>query len=177
MNEVFHNRDRLAAIGEDWITLLKDRAQRSPLRRARLCLHHSSEDLLQQMLIVMCRDVLFPPHRHRAKVESFHMIEGLLDIVLFDEEGHAQSIVHMGPFGSKSVFCHRLNIAQYHSVIPRSDFVVMHEITTGPWIEGEAEFAPWAPRSTAELRVFLERSANSAPTIVRASIPELIAEI
>jgi len=172
-NEVFYNRDDLAAVDEDWIAFLKDRAQQSPLRRSRLCLHHSNDDLIQQMLIVMCRDVLFRPHRHGAKTESFHMIEGLLDIVLFDDQGNAEKIVHMGPFGSTAVFCHRLNVSQFHAVLPQSDFVVMHEITTGPWIKDEAEFASWAPREPRALRAFLEKSARIAHTVVRASIPEL----
>lgn len=101
------------------------------------------------------------------------MIEGLLDLVFFDKQGTPEKAVRMGPIGSGAIFCHRLNISEFHAVLPQSDFVVMHEITTGPWIQDDAEFAPWAPQELCALRSFLEKSARNARTIVRASIPEL----
>jgi cupin fold WbuC family metalloprotein len=171
MNEVYYNRDDLALIDSEWIAFLKRRAQQSSLRRSRLCLHRSHDDVVQQMIIVMCRDVLFRPHRHRAKTESFHMVEGLLDIILFDDDGRPEQTIRMGPAESGAVFCHRLSISQFHAVVPRTDFVVMHEITTGPWVKDEAEFAPWAPESSDALRAFLEDSAAKVVS-ARALIPE-----
>jgi len=40
--------------------------------------------------------------------------------------------------------------------------VVMHEATTGPFVQGDAEFAPWAPTETDALRAFLEDSISRA---------------
>lgn len=162
MREVLHNREDIAVVDENWIKLLKDRAANSPLRRSRLCLHRTHDDPVQQMIIVMCKDVLFRPHRHRAKTESFHMIEGMLDLIFFNDAGHPEQSIRMGPLGSGAMFCHRLSISQFHAVLPLTDFVIMHEITTGPWVQGDAEFAPWAPTETQALREFLQTSAAQA---------------
>jgi cupin fold WbuC family metalloprotein len=162
MNEVFYNHAEIATVDESWLNVLKDRARNSPLRRSRLCLHRAHDDFVQQMIIVMCRDVLFRPHRHHAKTESFHMIEGFLDLVFFDDQGAPNQAFRMGPPGSGELFCHRLSVSQFHAVLPLSDFVIVHEITTGPWVQGDAEFAPWAPVETKQLRVFLEDSAAKA---------------
>lgn len=174
MKEVFHNRDDVALVDESWITFLKDRALQTPLRRSRLCLHRAADDVVQEMIIVMCKDVLFRPHRHKAKTESFHMIEGILDLVLFDDEGRPEKTVRLGPLGSGHIFCHRLCVPQFHAVLPISEFVVMHETTTGPWVQGDAEFAPWAPTDPVALQAFLEDSAKRARVKGRVLLPEVL---
>jgi len=171
MKEVFHNREDVGLVDNRWIDFLKARAASSPMRRSRLCLHRSHDDLVQQMIIVMCRDVLFRPHRHRAKTESFHMIEGFLDLVFFDQLGKPERVVRMGPSGSGAVFCHRLSVSQFHAVLPQSDFVVMHEITAGPWVQDDAEFAPWAPTNHDALRTFLDESAAEAAAMPPLPVP------
>ena len=159
MNEVFHNQDDVAFVDEGWLHFLKARAHQSPLQRSRLCLHRSPHDLVQEMIIVMCREVLFRPHRHRAKSESFHMIEGLIDVILFSEDGTPEQVIHMSPLGGGGKFCYRLCASQFHAVLPRTDIVVVHETTTGPWVQDGAEFAPWAPVEPDALRAFLEEGA------------------
>jgi len=173
MKEVFHNRDDVALVDETWITLLKARALQTPLRRSRLCLHRAADDVVQEMIIVMCKDVLVRPHRHKAKTESFHMIEGILDIVLFDDKGGTEKIARLGPLGSGHIFCYRLCVSQFHAVLPLSEFVVMCETTTGPWVQDDAEFAPWAPTDPIALRVFLEDSVKRARVKGRVRLPEL----
>lgn len=158
MPEVFTHTDPVIEIGPDWISRLKAAAEASPLRRARVCLHLRPEDAVQEMIIVLCEDVLFPPHRHQNKTESFHIIEGELDLVVFDDEGAPINTLKMGPPGSGKTFCYRLNSPLYHALLLRSSFVVFHETTTGPFTKGDAQFAPWAPRDSAKLRSFLEHS-------------------
>jgi cupin fold WbuC family metalloprotein len=169
MREVFHNDKNVVSVGETWLRFLKERAERSPLRRSRLCLHRNADDAVHEMIIVMCKDVLFRPHRHRFKSESFHIIDGLLDVILFDENGVAEEVVPMGPIGSGRNFCYRLSIPQFHAVLPLTDFVVVYETTMGPYMEGDAEFAPWAPVDTDALRTFLIDSADKALTRDRKS--------
>lgn len=171
MNEVFHNRHDTAVVDQDCVRFLKQRAQNSPLRRSRFCLHRSPDDQVHEMIIVLCRDVLFPPHRHLAKTESFHMIEGFLDVVLFGDLGAPEQAIHMGPLGTGTNFCYRLCVPQFHAILPRSEFVVMHETTTGPFVQGDAEFAPWAPTEPNALRAFLEDSVARARRRQRGTDP------
>src|SRR3974390_2760123 len=161
MPKVFQNADEIIEVGSAWITRLKAAASASPLRRARLCLHHGAKDNIQEMILVLCSDVLFRQHRHLNKTESFHIIEGELDLIIFSESGKALQMLPMGPVGSGKTFCYRLNAPLYHALLPRSEFVVFHETTEGPFCKDSAQYAPWAPQDLTALRAFLEDSIKS----------------
>lgn len=156
MPEVFTHQEDILRVGPDWLERLKQAAAASPLRRARLNLHRSHDDAVQEMLIVLCRDVLFRPHRHLRKSESFNVLDGEFYVLVFDEDGRVLRTVHMGPPGSGRMFYYRLNASHYHAMVQRSEFVVFHETTSGPFKPNEAQFAPWAPEEPAALRTFLE---------------------
>ncbi len=124
---------------------VKQAAAREPLRRARLCLHSGPEDRLHEMVIAFCRDSYVRPHRHRGKNESFHMIEGELDVVFFDDSGRVARRVRMGPADSGRTVIYRLSNDQWHTVVVRTETAVVHETTNGPFDPQENEFAPWSP--------------------------------
>ena len=105
MQNVFHNADDIAVIGSDWIDRLKGIALTSPLKRARICLHRSDEDCVHEMIIALARDCLFPPHRHVAKNESFHMIEGRLGVVIFNDDGSTRRSFVLAPPGQQGSIC------------------------------------------------------------------------
>lgn len=157
MPDVFKHTDAIIEIGPDWLARLKRAAQESPLRRARVCLHIDPEDAIQEMIIALCEDTLFRPHRHHDKTESFHIVEGELDLIVFDDGGRPLRIIQMGPIASGKTFCYRLNAPLYHALLPRTPFVIFHETTAGPF-RNDAEFAPWAPEQASALRAFLEDS-------------------
>jgi cupin fold WbuC family metalloprotein len=162
MPEVFYNEQDIVCVGPQWVEQLKAAAAASPLRRARLRLHLDNADAVQEMIIALCRDVLFRPHRHEAKSESFHMIEGDLHVLVFDDEGRVTRNVHMGPPGSGRHYCYRLCRPAWHAIVPKSEFVVFHETTMGPFRQGAAaQFAPWAPAEGEALRQFLETSLRA----------------
>jgi cupin fold WbuC family metalloprotein len=162
MPEVFTHQDQILQVGDDWLDRLKDAASRSPLRRARLCMHLSDQDRIHEMLIVLCSDVLFRPHRHLHKTESFHIIEGDLHVMVFDDLGNVIRTIHMGPPGSGRVMYYRLSASHWHAILPNSPFVVFYETTDGPFRPDEALFAPWAPEEPDELRRFLEERRRDA---------------
>jgi cupin fold WbuC family metalloprotein len=168
MQNVFHNQDDLAIVGPGWIDRLKMTALKSPLRRARLCLHRSDDDKLHEMIIVLARDCLFRPHRHPTKTESFHMIDGKLIVIIFQDDGvPVRSIILSPPFKGGAV-CYRLCTPMFHAVLPLDEVVVYHEITNGPFVRNDAVLADWAPADPLELRAFLENAA-----IDSGSSPEL----
>lgn len=127
---------------------LKAAAASAPLRRARLCLHHTHQDVVQEMVIAFCRDTYNRPHRHQGKSESFHVIEGRLAVLFFDDEGRPERRITLGPPGSGLTFVYRLRNSKWHTVIPLSEVAVIHETTTGPYTPADTEFAPWAPDGT-----------------------------
>ena len=114
-------------------------------KRARLCAHPGPEDRLHEMLIVLDRGTYIRPHRHGGKAESFHIIEGELDVVVYHDDGAIREVIRMGPYGSGKVFYYRIMEPCYHSVLINTAYALFHETTNGPFQRGETEFAPWSP--------------------------------
>jgi cupin fold WbuC family metalloprotein len=169
MKNVFHNEDDYAVVGSEWIERLKITALNSPLRRARLCLHRSDGDKLHEMVIALARDCLFQPHRHAAKSESFHMIDGRLVIIIFKDDGTPMRSLLMTPIGQGGTLCYRMCVPRFHAILPLDEVVVFHEVTNGPFVKNNAVLADWAPNALNELRSFLTRAAlsGSLPLDVR----------
>ena len=157
---VFYNEEPVAEVGDEWYARLKRHAYEADMKRARLCLHSSPDDPLHEMIIVFHRDTVIRPHRHRAKTESYHIIFGELDIVLFDENGCPTRVISMGDLASGKTLVYRMNSPVWHSVIIRSEYAAIHEVTNGPFRAEESEFAPWSPAEPAKLRAFLTKSVD-----------------
>ena len=121
------------------------RATHSPRKRARLCAHLSPGDTLHEMVICLARGTYIRPHRHAGKSESFHIIEGELDVVLFDDTGAVTEVIHMGPYHSGKAFYYRLMEPAFHTVLVNTPHVLFHETTNGPFDPADTEFAAWAP--------------------------------
>jgi cupin fold WbuC family metalloprotein len=161
---VFYNDAGVAEVGQDWYEKLKTHAFEADQKRARLCLHHSPNDPLHEMIIVFHRDTVIRPHRHHGKSESFHMIFGELDILLFDEQGHPTRCISLGDRASGKPQIYRLSSPIWHSVIVRSEYAGIHEVTNGPFRAEESDFAPWAPEEPGALRSFLAKSLAQVAT-------------
>ncbi len=143
--EVFQATGGIVQVKAEQLDAVKAAASASSRHRARLCLHPGSDDTLHEMLIVLNRETYIRPHRHATKCESFHIIEGELDIVLFQEDGTVHDVVRMGPYATGKTFCYRLMEPLFHTVVVRTAYALFHEITNGPFDATASEFAPWAP--------------------------------
>lgn len=143
--EVLYNTDALTTLCQKDVEDLKSRAIHNSRRRIRLCTHPDVGDSLHEMIIVHARGAYVRPHLHRKKSESFHLIEGRLQVVFFDDDGGVKEVLDMAPIGSGKTFYHRLSDPWFHTVIPTSEMVVFHEITNGPFRREDTTFAPWSP--------------------------------
>ena len=157
---IFYSTEAVAEVDAAWYETLKRHAYEADRKRARLCLHHHPEDPLHEMVIVFHRDTVIRPHRHQTKTESFHMVFGELDVVFFDAEGVPTRLLSMGDSRSGKTQIYRLSQPIWHSVIIRSEYACIHEVTNGPFREEENDFAPWAPEEPDALRAFLARAAD-----------------
>lgn len=161
---IFYNTEPVAEVDPAWYEKLKRHAYEADQKRARLCLHHSPDDPLHEMVIVFHRDTVIRPHRHHGKSESFHLIFGELDVVFFDDGGTPTRLVRMGEGGAGRTRIYRLSRPIWHSVIIRSEYACIHEVTNGPFRVEENDFAPWAPEEPEALRAFLARSVDRLST-------------
>lgn len=143
--EVLYSKSAIVAVDQSEIEYFKQLSSLNPRKRVRLCTHASSEDRLHEMLIVHERSAYVRPHKHSGKTESTHIIEGVVDVVMFDDEGRIERVISMGDYASGKIFYYRMAIPVFHTLIIRSDILVFHETTNGPFDRRDTVFAPWAP--------------------------------
>ncbi len=148
--EVYYPAEPVVLVTREDIDALAAKASGNRRERARLCAHGSVSDAVHEMLIVHARNAYVRPHKHLHKSESFHIIRGEVDVVLFDEAGKVTRVMVMGAFDSGLPFYYRLAEPVYHTLLIRSDVLVFHETTNGPFKREETVFAPWAPEEGSE---------------------------
>ena len=62
-----------------------------------------------------------------------------------DENGAIEDVAPMRHGAAGYSFFYRISGPKYHTLLIRSDFLVFHESTTGPFVRDQTAFAPWAP--------------------------------
>lgn len=143
----------IVTLTRDDVAGLKARASKNPRRRVRVCAHRSVDDAVHEMLIVMAHGCYIRPHKHVGKSESFHVVDGALDVVVFDEEGQVTQVLPLGDYSSGGRFYYRSDVELYHTVFIRSAVAVLHESTRGPFRPSDNVLAPWAPDEKDALAV------------------------
>src|SRR4029077_19168742 len=86
-DEVFLATGGIVPVRAEDVALVKQKGTTNARKRARLCAHPGPDDRLHEMLIVLDRGTYIRPHRHGSKAESFHIIQGELDVVVFLDDG------------------------------------------------------------------------------------------
>ncbi len=151
--EILYTRDSVTRIDLADVEYLKALSRNTRRKRIRLCAHPDVSDALHEMLIVHHAGNYVPPHKHPGKSESFHMIEGILNIVLFEDDGSIRDVFRMDASGKEGFFYYRLSEPLYHTVIAVSDVVVFHETTNGPFRREDMVIPRWAPGDSADEEV------------------------
>lgn len=157
--EVLYAADPIVQIDRHDIAELIKRSDRNPRTRIRICAHRCVEDKVHEMFIVHAREAYVPPHKHLDKSESFHVIKGLVDVVLFDDAGKLSEVIPMGDYQSGRKFYYRLSDPCYHTLLINSDHLVFHETTNGPFNRTDTVFAPWAPdpSDASAVKAFMDK--------------------
>ena len=160
--EVFYMEERIPMIGPSEIDFLKQKVRENVRKRARLCAHRSVEDSVHEMFVALTKESYVRPHKHLQKSESFHIIQGAMELVLFDDEGRITEAIPLADSASGGRFYHRMSEPTFHTVRILSDFLLFHETTNGPFQKSDTLFAPWAPeeRDPSAVRRFMESLAR-----------------
>jgi len=162
-DEVLYPDDPVVTL--QWADLeeMKARAQRNPRKRIRFCSHRSPDDALHEMFIIHTDETHVRPHKHLGKAESFSVLEGAVDVILFDDDGEVTDVFPMGIRGSSKPFYYRLADPIYHTLHIKTPFLVFHEVTSGPFVREQSQFAPWAreqldvkPYASADTETFVK---------------------
>ena len=143
MSTVIRNNQDTIYIDRKKLEELKILAQKDPNKRARICLHKDDGEMIQEMIIAFCKDSYIRPHRHIDKSESYHIIEGRIEIIFYNDNGIEIDKVVLGDKIDEHPFLFRISNSAWHTVVPKSDFVIIHEVTKGPFNKNSSEFPDW----------------------------------
>lgn len=159
MSTVFWESDDITQIDQARLDRLKQAVRGDSRGIARICLHRDLQEGVHEMIIGFRYDAYVRPHRHMLKSESFHVIEGNLAVILFDDDGRVTKRIDLSPPGGGRSFLYRLNTSLWHTVIPISEYVIIHEVTNGPFSKEETQYPIWGPREEEPdmIRDFLRR--------------------
>jgi len=124
---------------------LTDKALKSPLKRSRICLHSNEADPVQEMIIAFCKNSYVRPHRYIDKTESFHVVEGKGIVFFLMMMEMFLNIFILENSNDSKAFVYRLSKPFWHTVIAITEFLILHEVTSGPFVKVESSYAPWAP--------------------------------
>ena len=125
------------------------RASQSPRRRMNHNFHSGPRDNPHRFLNVLLRGTYVQPHRHSdpPKAESFLLLEGEADVIIFDDAGAVTARYRLGtetPEGR--LWGVDVPPGVWHTVLPRTERAVCFEVKPGPWEPAnDKEFAAWAP--------------------------------
>jgi cupin fold WbuC family metalloprotein len=124
-------------------------AAESPRLRMNHNFHAGMADNPHRLLNVLLRETYVRPHRHSdpPKAESFLVLEGVADVILFDDDGDVKARYRLGEESAEGRLW-GVDIAPgvWHTILPRSARVICFEVKPGPWIPAtDKEFASWAP--------------------------------
>jgi cupin fold WbuC family metalloprotein len=142
---VFYTKEAFVLADAMSVDFLREQARSTELKRARLCAHPDPFAEQHDMLIASHRDTYVTPHRHLSKTESFLVIEGEADILLFEADGQLTDVIAMSDASSGLPFFYRMPRGQYHSLRIRSEVLVFVESSKGPFQKADMEDAPFAP--------------------------------
>lgn len=113
--------------------------------KSRICSHLSVKDKTHEMIIYHKKGAYVRPHKHINKMESFHLINGKADLVIFKNNGKISNVVSLGNYKSKLFFYYKMLKPSFHTLIIRQD-TLFHEVTSGPFKRKDTQFPSWAPK-------------------------------
>ncbi len=172
-DDVFVADAPIVRLGQTELDLVRRQAAASPRKRARICAHHENSEAVHEMLIAMAADSYIHPHKHLDKGESFHVVEGQVDVVVLDDDGQVSDVIEMGEIDSGRSFFYRFSDRRYHTLLIRTDMLVVHEVTRGPFDPEATLLAPFAPPEHDRERAagYMRGLAGRAADWRRARLP------
>lgn len=132
---------------------LQQAAAASPRLRSHLNVHESLDAAVQRLFIATEPDTYMRPHRHPEahKWEFFTVLQGAIDLLLFDDDGTLQQRVPMAPGGVQAV---EVAPGSWHAYLCREPGSLALEVKQGAYAPtAEEDFAPWSPPENSEAAV------------------------
>tara|TARA_B100000787_G_C16190869_1_gene297412 strand:+ start:645 stop:1712 length:1068 start_codon:yes stop_codon:yes gene_type:complete len=137
-------------LGSSDFNFLKTAIKKSSRNRSRICTHHNTDEKLHEMFVIYGRETYVRPNRHFGKDESVFVLEGACDVYFFDLDGHVTNVVELDTSNSENPYFCRIPKEIYHTVVIKSNQVVLFEATSGPFEPADTYYANWSPKEGDE---------------------------
>ncbi len=131
--EVLYSLDEYPAFSGSEIAELRNRARSNPSGKIRICMHEAPESALHEMLIALRNDVRYPVHKCPARSETHIVLDGLMTVNLFHDDGAIRERVPMGPPDSGRCGYLRVPANMFHSIRIETEVCVFMEVKLGPF--------------------------------------------
>ena len=170
-DDVFSFNENNFQFGYDELGKLVEKAKKSTRKRARICIHNNNESTLHEMFIAKLNNTYVRPHKNLNKSKSFQLLEGEMDLVIFDNFGNIKDLIKMSSHGQDSVFFYRLTITCFHSLIIKTDYAIFKETITGPFNNSDTIYAEWAPLEDDKhkVKIYMNRIVKDINTFLKVS--------
>ena len=147
MKPIIQNKKDLVFYNNNIVSKIKKLAKKTANKRARVCVHKTLSSKTNEMIIALKKGSYIRPHKHPySKSESYHVIEGKMDVYVFSKKGKKIKVINMGDYKSKLNFYYRMNKSYFHLPIAVSDWCVYHEVYSGPFKKNQdVKYAKWSP--------------------------------
>lgn len=136
----------LQLINKELLDQTSEKAKESPRLRMNYNIHSELNDPVNRMLNALEPGTFLPPHRHYTpyKNESYLVLRGELDVLLFDDDGNLIRRETLNP--DKGNYGIDIPGEMWHSMIVKQPDTVIYEVKAGPFTPVAPEdFAEWGP--------------------------------
>lgn len=161
--ELFYPRDKKEIIEISSIDLkkIKQIAHSNPTRKARYCAHKSVRSEIHEMIIFHEKGTYIRPHKHDKKSESYLLLNGEMDIILFNDIGKPIKLIQLGTINTNKTFFFRMPKPMYRTLIIKKDSVFL-EVKRGPFVKHHVKWAKWAPdfQDQEKVRLYKKKLNN-----------------
>lgn len=111
------------SLSRDDIDALKAEARLSPLKRARICVHGSEKDPVQEMFVLLLKDSPKGTYKYQ-RASSKLLLDGAMTVEFADGESVTMTL---------DVPFMRVPADVYHTPKILTDYVLLYEVHAGPW--------------------------------------------
>ena len=160
MKDIIQNNSIIATYNSRIISKLKKLADNSLNQRSRAIIHLTRNSKVNEMIIVLKKNSYLRPHSHpNNKTEAYHVIEGKMNVCIFDKKGKIHQVIKMGNVKSGLKFYYRMNKPIFHMPMAISKYCVYHEVYSGPFDkEKDVKYCDWSPKENEKekVKIFLK---------------------
>tara|TARA_B100000989_G_C19530396_1_gene469365 strand:- start:1226 stop:1759 length:534 start_codon:yes stop_codon:yes gene_type:complete len=160
--EYYPKNHNITQLNNKDLNLLKKNISKNNATGSRICIHTSIKDKIQQMILFHPKGSYIRPHKSASNEESYMILNGEMDVILFDNIGKIKRKIELGDLKSKKIFFFRMKKSLFRTMIIKKDTIFL-EVKKGPFVKNKSTiYADWSPKKNdrKKLKTFFLKIRN-----------------